>query len=219
MAERPKRPPDILKKAGGDLLERGADAAVKHGLAGWWARADETQKTAVTLVSAAAALGPLGQGILATLGILFAAPELPSAKQLYAVAWLLAITLPVAAFAVVCVVSFGKAPTPAVLAVAGICSVAGAAVMTNSGIPEQLAGVYCYADFQDGPVYEEQCREFNAEGFIAENARNVGSPSRSPGIFASAVAYTADARGTVMVVASLMASIGIGMLIRRRFPG
>jgi hypothetical protein len=44
----------------------------------------------------------------------------------------------------------------------------------------------------------------------------VGSPSASADIFSSAVAYTSDARGTAMAVAAIMASIGIGMLLREQ---
>jgi len=89
--------------------------------------------------------------------------------------------------------------------------------MINSPVPDRLAGVYCYAGLSGGQVvYEEQCREFNNAGFYAENAPKAGSPSASADIFSSAVAYTVDARGVLMAFASILASIGLGLIVRER---
>jgi hypothetical protein len=60
---------------------KAADRAVEKAGGSWWARADETQKWAVAGLVAAAVLGPLGQGILAAVKILYA-PAIPSAQQL-----------------------------------------------------------------------------------------------------------------------------------------
>ncbi len=92
---------EFLKDAGADAVEKQADSVVQAGLAGWWQRADEDSKAAVLMICAGAAIGPLGQGLLAGLGILFGDPALPSSKQIYAVFWLLVLTAPVAAFAVI----------------------------------------------------------------------------------------------------------------------
>jgi hypothetical protein len=201
-----------------DLLEKGADKVVKTGLEGWWEDRNDAEKTATGLIAAALALGPLGQGLLAAAGALFAAGDIPSSKQIEALFWLLWITAPLAAFVVVAVWLPGKlANGPVALIAAGAASVAAAWATLASEAPKALAGVYCYADFRGaGVAYEEQCRAFNNAGFIADNAPRVGSPSASADIFSSAVAYTADARGTAMALAAIMASVGIGLLLREQ---
>ena len=199
-----------------DLVGKGADKVVKTGLEGWWAARNETEKIATGLIAAALALGPLGQGILAATGALFAAGDVPTSKQIEALFWLLWITAPLAAFVVAVVWLPGKVANGGVsLIIAGAASVAAAWLTMASEAPKSLAGVYCYANFQGGGVaYEEQCRAFNNAGFIADNTPRVGNPSASVDIFSSAVAYTADARGTAMALAAILASIGVGMLFR-----
>jgi hypothetical protein len=193
------------------------DTAAKHGLAGWWARADEEQQGAVVLLSAAAALGPLGQGLLAAFRKLFSAPELLSGQQIEAVVWLAIITIPLFGFVAVGTAMLGHWPTPGVLIVAGAVAVASVTVVSGMSVPQQLGDLYCYAGA--GPhgeiVYEHQCHTFDSQGFLAENEPRVGNPSASLGILGSSAIYVADARGFFMAVASVLAAVGVGLLIRR----
>jgi len=203
--------PPPLDKA----VERAADKVVKTGFTGWWATTDDNQKLAWYAILAGALIGPLGQGVPATFGALYKSP-VPSGMQLEAVFWLLLITAPVAAFIIVGWLAAGHMPGGAALILAaGVCVLAGG-VMNSASIPKSLAGVYCYADASGAPpVYESACREFNNAGFYAENAERVGNPSESANVFSSAVAYTADSRGSLMVFASILASLGVAHLVRR----
>jgi hypothetical protein len=203
--------------AGEDLLRKGADKAIQTGLSGWWESRTETEKAAVVLIGVALAIGPLGQGLLGAVKALFST-ALPTSKQLEAVVWLLLITAPLAAFVIVVITMPGKVSNvPVALGVAGIAAVVASYLLSQTPIPDSLSGVYCYAELGGvGVIYEEQCREFNNAGFYAENAPIAGSPSATPQIFSSAVAYTADARGSVMAFASILASVGIAMIIRER---
>ena len=153
-------------------------------------------------------------------GALFGKGSIPGSTQVEAVFWLLLITAPLAVFVIVAVSAFGHGPVLGVLAFAAVASVVVGGFMRYIDVPESLAGVYCYADVSSsgGVVYEEQCREFNNAGFYADNAQIVGNRSASPQIFASALAYTIDARGFLMAMASIMAGIGIGILIREYNP-
>ncbi len=91
--------------------------------------------------------------------------------------------------------------------------------MGESAPPREIAGIYCYADFQGEAVYEKQCRQFDSAGFVRETADDVGSAPRSVEIFVWALVFTVDARGALMVFASLLASVGIAILIRRQVFG
>jgi hypothetical protein len=206
----------MSNEAADALLRKGADKVVKTGLAGWWARRNETEKAATLLIAFAVALGPLGQGLLGAMGVLFGNNSLPSSKQVEAVIWLLVITAPLAAFVLVAGSLAGKhASVPVALGAAGLAAVVLSGAMINSAPPERLAGVYCYADINSGGVvYEEQCRAFNNAGFYAENGERAGSPSASADVFSSLVAYTVDARGFLMTLASVLACIGIVMIVR-----
>jgi hypothetical protein len=205
---RPAKSPD-------DLRRKAADEVVKSGLSGWWEHRTDVEKRATLLIAAALAIGPLGQGIIATFGVLFGAGSIPTSKQLEAVLWLFLITAPLATFVIVLVSLWF---TPPAWLFAGMAAVFAALVLSTTDVPKSLAGVYCYAEISGGGVvYERQCRDFKAAGFYAENAPRVGNNrSESAKIFASAVAYTSDARGSVMAVASILASIGIGLIIRER---
>ena len=198
------------------LLRKGADKAVKAGLAGWWERRNETEKAATMLIAFALAIGPLGQGFLGAMGVLFGNNSVPSSKQVEAVIWLLVITAPLAAFVLVAGSLVGKhASGPVAFGAASFAAVFLAWAMINSPPPERLAGVYCYADVNSGGVvYEEQCRQFNNAGFYAENADRAGNPSASADVFSSLITYTVDARGLLMTFASLLASFGLVMIVR-----
>lgn len=196
-------------------MGKAADAVVKRGLGGWWANRTEAEKAATLLLAFAVAIGPLGQGFLGAIGALFN-NAIPNGKQFEGAVWLFVITAPLAAFVLPVVWLPGKhASVPVTLGVAGIASVAAAWLMANSGVPDSLSGIYCYADIDTGGiVYENECRDFNNAGFYAENAPRAGSPSASADIFSSAVAYTTDARGAVMAFAGILGSIGLGMIVR-----
>jgi hypothetical protein len=195
--------------------EKQADKLIKKGLAGWWARADDAQKFGVVGLSVAAAIGPLGQGLAGGFGILFSEAALPSSKQLAAVAWLFVITLPVAAWILVVVLGFGKMPGGGLLALAAGAAVLAGWVMQSPSIPTKLGDLYCYASVNSsGAYYEQTCRDFDAAGFVSETYDKV-SPSGSLDVFGWAVAYTADARGLLMVVASIIAALSVSTLIRR----
>ena len=197
-------------------VESQADAAIKRGLAGWWAQADEGQKFATAGLTAAAVLGPLGQGILAAFGVLFSEAALPSSKQIAAVFWLFVITLPVAAWILVVVLAVGKMAFPAVLVGAGIAAYLGGQLMSSPSIPQKVGDLYCYASLgSNGVHYESYCRDFDTAGFVSHTYDKVGKPSGSADIFGWAVAYTSDARGSIMVLASIIAAISAGYLIRR----
>lgn len=211
----PEEPQPGPAKTPDDLLRKGADEVVKSGLSGWWEHRTDVEKRATLLIGAALAIGPLGQGIAATFGVLLGEGSIPTSKQLEAVLWLLLITAPLAAFTIVVVSLWYSGPMTWIAA--GAAAVLAAGVLSTSDVPKSLAGVYCYAEVGDGRVvYEEQCRDFNDAGFYAENAPRVGTLSESANIFSSAVAYTIDARGTVMAFASILASAGIGLIIRER---
>jgi hypothetical protein len=200
-----------------DFLRKGADKAIQSGLSGWWESRTDTEKAAVALIGVALAIGPLGQGVLGAAKALFST-ALPTSKQLEAVVWLVLITAPLSAFVIVAFTMPGKfSNVPVALGLAGAAAVFASYLLSQSSIPDSLSGVYCYAEVGGGGViYEEQCREFNNASFYAENAPVVGSPSASAHIFSSAVAYTADARGSVMAIASILASVGIAMIARER---
>ena len=92
----------------------------------------------------------------------------------------------------------------------------GGVAMAGAGVPKDLGDFYCFADLSDqGISYESACRQFDTLGFVSNTYDKVGSPSGSPEIFQWAVIYTADARGMVMVLASIVASVALGYLIRR----
>lgn len=202
--------------AGNDPLRAGADRVVKAGLSGWWERRTDAQQTACAFVSLALAIGPLGQGFLGAVEALYSS-AIPSSTQLEAVVWLAVITAPLFAFVFVLVALIGKAATPGVLIGAGVAAFAGSFIVSGVSAGDQLAGVYCFADFTDGRiVYEEVCRQFNDVGFRAETAPYVGNPSGAPSIFSSALAYTVDARGALMATSSMLAAIGLGALAREQ---
>jgi hypothetical protein len=197
-------------------IEKQADAAIKSGLAGWWARADENQKAAVVGLAVAAAIGPLGQGIAGAFGVLFKEAALPSGKQVEAVFWLFLITLPVVAFILALMTLAGRMAGPAVLIAAGAASYFGGVWMASASIPDHLGDLYCYATLRSGGVhYEKACREFDTLGFLSHTQGSVGNPSKSADIFGWAAVYTADARGEVMLFAAIVGAIAGGYLLRR----
>jgi hypothetical protein len=195
------------------VLRKGADKAIEAGLKGWWSRRSPYQKGAIGLISFGLAIGPLGQGVLAAFGALFN-DKIPNSTQVEALVWLLWITAPLAAFVVTCVWLARRRTNPVgILLVAGAASVLTAWVVFASGTPKELAGVYCYADVQGTQViYEQQCRDFNSWGFIAENAPRIGH-SDSANIGVSAFVFTIDARGQLMAFAAFLASVGVGVLL------
>lgn len=199
-----------------DVLRKGADKALEHAVSGWWERRSSTERTATALIAFGLAIGPLGQGLFAALGALYR-NSIPSTRQLEAVWWLLVTTAPLAGGVFTAALRFGRHHPMHVLVPAALAALLAGFVAASSPAATELAGFYCYADF-DGtaPVYESACREFDHRGFVAENRPYAGSPSGSARILASAVAYTVDARGTLMVVASVSVSVGLGLLLRGR---
>jgi hypothetical protein len=208
---------DLVKdaKTPAEILDHAKDKVAEKVLGGWWSQRSDTEKVATALLITGAALGPLGQGLLAVVGQLYV-DAIPTAKQIEATGLLLWLTLPVAAFLIVIVAVPGKHGSfPVALILAGIASVASASLTYASHAPNRLADFYCFADASNGViVYEHQCRSFNTAGFVTENVSRLGSPSRSADILSSAVAYTSDARGSLMVVAGILAAVGIGLLFR-----
>jgi hypothetical protein len=215
-ARAPPPPHFVIADSAGDALRDLADKVAEPSLKRWWSRRSTTERWATGLIALALAIGPLGQGIPAGFGALFD-DKIPSSKQVEALLWLLWIALPLVAFILVGFVLAGRISGGLVAILAGIAAVSAAVVVEHSPAPKGLAGLYCYADARGGRVlYEQECREFNASGFIAENEPRVGNPSSATEIYASAVAYTADARGTIMVMSAILASVGVGLLIRRQ---
>jgi|GEM_PF-3352818 len=215
-ASAPSPPHFAIADNAGDALRDLTDKVAEPSLKRWWSRRSTTERWAMGAIALAIAIGPLGQGLPAGFGALFD-DKIPSSKQLEALLWLLWIALPLVAFILVVVVLAGRISGGTVAILAGIAAVSAAAVVEHSPAPKQLAGLYCYADARDGSVlYEQECREFNTSGFIAENEPRMGNPSSATEIYASAVAYTADARGTIMALSAILASVGVGLLIRRQ---
>lgn len=210
-----KLPQDDLEAAAGDVLRGQVDRALEAGAAGWWSSLDESQKFAVGALGFAAAIGPIGQGLVAALGSLFK-PAIPSSTQVEAVFWLFLITLPLAAGVLVFVLAAGRGPLGGVLAfTGGVTFIAGAA-MASIAIPDKLGDFYCYADFSGGAiVYEQQCRDFDSLGFVTQTHDIAGSASGAPEVVGWAFVYVADARGFVMAMASVIAAVAAGYLIRR----
>lgn len=219
----PLRPPGPLDQPGLDLqaiLANGtkgvADTAIEGSTAGWLARADDNQKIALIGLAAAAAIGPAGQGILAALGALFKSAAVPSGDQLMAVTWLLVITAPVAAWCFVFALAAGRGSFASVLAIAGVAAYLGGVLLASLGIPAQLGDLYCFASFTPAGVeYEHACRAFDALGFLGKAAPYLGSPSGSAKIAEWAMVYVADARGSAMALAGILAGLSAGYLVRR----
>lgn len=211
-----KPPGDLVE----DVLRAEADRALEAGLRGLWSRADGGQRTAVWALAGAAAIGPLGQGFLGLAEVLFEGAKLPSGDQIKAVGLLLALTLPVAAWIFVAVLLVGRAGGPQILILAGAAAYFAGVGMAEIRLPEDLGNLYCYADLTSSGIrYESACREFDALGFVSHTYDKVGSPSGSPEILQWALVYTADVRGTVMVVASIVAAFSLSYLIRRGLAG
>ena len=201
----------VLEKA----AWKAADRAVGGALGDWWRRLDDGRKTAISVLSAAVILGPLGQGVLAAIKALYS-PSIPSAKQLEAVVFLAAITAPVFVGAAIFFGLLGRLATPAVLLVAGGAAFAIGAGVVKTSAPDTLGKVYCYADFRDGSVvYEEDCREFDSLGFAVKSGGPPRGPSDAANVLGWALIYTIDARGLVMVVCGVSAGAAIGYLFRR----
>jgi hypothetical protein len=222
MAEAP--PPDGSRKPGGldlqqfaiDQAEARADKAIQAGLAGWWARADDNQKLAWKGLAAAAALGPLGQGLLAAAGILFAAAAIPTTDQLTAVVWLFLIAAPVALWCFTMGAFLGTGSFATAAVVAGAASYVGGALLAGGGVPAQLGDLYCFAAFTPtGIEYEHACRAFDALGFLHNARPYIGSVSGSAKVAEWALVYTADARGTAMATAAVIGGFSAGYLARR----
>ena len=198
----------------GEIGEKVADKALTTALKGWWSRRTDVQKLATGLIAFAIAIGPAGEGFFAAIGALYN-NKIPSTKQVEAVFWLLWIALPIPAFILVGFLAAGRVSGGAALVLAGAACL-GAAFVYGGPVPNKLAGLYCYADTRGGKIiYEEKCREFNKLGFVADNAARVGRPTEAGKIFGSALAYTKDARGDVMTFAAVLASLGVGLLIRK----
>jgi hypothetical protein len=198
-----------------NLAWKAADRAVAGGLKGWWANADDETKTAVGVLLAAVTVGPLGQGILAALQVLYS-PKIPSAKQVEAVFYLAAITAPVFFAAGAFFLALRAMPTPAVIILAGGIAFALGIGMAKSSAPTTLGKVYCYADYRGGGVvYEEECRRFDSLGYASAVGRPPRGPSEAANAFRWAVIYTADARGSVMALAGVAAGGALGYLTRR----
>jgi hypothetical protein len=197
-----------------DLLRRGADKAIASGLRGWWQRRSVGERLATGLILGGLAIGPLGLGIVGALGALFT-NGIPTSKQIEAVGWLLLITAPLSAACLIVAWAAGKhGSVPVVLGVAAAAAVLVSTVLSNSTVPNHLAGLYCYAEVVGGAsVYEKTCRDFKHAGFIADNSPRV-SPSGAIAVFGSALAYTVDARGLLMAIAAVLVSTGIGLLLR-----
>lgn len=191
----------------GELKNALGDRAISAGAGNWFARADESQKLAIGAIVAAATLGPLGQGFLAAIKVLYSS-KLPNSEQLQAVVWLAVLTLPVFAAATAGLYFAGKTAGGAVLAIAAAASVAGSWLMGKIGVPKQLGDLYCY---NDGQALERLCREFDTRGFTSE----VQSAKGSSDILSIAFSYTADARGVLMAACGAAAGVGCGYLLRR----
>ena len=201
----------------GGLGEKLADRAIHSGLRAWWENTDENQKVAITGLGVAAAIGPLGQGILASVGMLFSKAALPSSEQLQAVYWLFVITLPVAIGVALFVFLAGRVGVPVILIWVGPLTLAAGAAMASTPAPLALGDLYCYASYEGGlqVEYEDECRTFDTLGFTTRARPLVGSPSGGAQIWQWAVLYTADARGSAMVLASIIAAASGGYLVRR----
>lgn len=197
------------------LGSKTADAAVQGAFGGWWSRADDNQKLAVSFLTASAVLGPLGMGLLAALKVLFSSASIPSASQLTAVGWLFVITLPVAVGVLVFTALLGRVATVPLVAAVGAGVYFAGAGMATAGIPEHLGSFYCYAGFDgSGIAYEAACRTYDSLGFVRDAPRPQGAAT-TPEIFQWAIIYTAEARGAVMVMCSIVAAACVGYLIRR----
>jgi hypothetical protein len=190
---------------------KAADRAVDKAGRSWWARADENQKLAVGALVAAAVVGPLGQGFLAAVKILYA-PSIPSAQQLAAVLWLALLTLPVFGAAGALTYFFGRTSFPVLGILIGLAAYLGGMGLAELGTPTALGDFYCY---NDGVVLEHECRAFDSLGFASRTRAYVGSPSGSTEVVKWAFVYTADARGGLMAFCGLIAGLAGGYLVRR----
>jgi hypothetical protein len=197
-----------------DLLRKGADKALARGLAGRWQRRSPGERFSTRLIGVGLAIGPLGQGALGSFRALYK-NDIPNLEQLAAVWWLFLITAPLAAFGLILSWALGKVGSvPGVLGAAAAASVLASAALSNSVVPNHLAHFYCYAEVAGGAsVYEEECRDFNHAGFAADTRGRV-SPSGAVAVFGAAIAYTVDARGSLMAISALLVSTGIGLLLR-----
>jgi hypothetical protein len=199
-----------------DLAKRGSDRAIEAVLEGPWARLDENQKIAVALLAVAAALGPLGQGIAAALGLLFKSAVIPNTEQIVAVIWLFVIAAPVAIAALMFGALAGRIPAPGLFIALGIGSYLGGMFLAGADIPAQLGDLYCFASFEPGGIeYRHACRAFDALGFLDKARPYLGSPSGASQVLGWAWVYTTDARGTAMVASAAIGGVSAGYLIRR----
>jgi hypothetical protein len=209
---RTKRP--ALDGLRDDLVAKGADHAIEAGLKGWWKQRTEIEKVATGLIASGVAIGPLGLGLLGAVAALYK-DAIPSTEQIKAVWWLLLITAPLAAFVIVAIWITGRfGPIPVGLGAAAVAAVLASSAMSHSVIPTKLAGLYCAAEISgNGVVYQDECEKFDYAGFVGENASRAG-PSGAVNVLSSAVAYTVDARGSIMAFAALLVSGGLGLLLR-----
>ena len=198
------------------LLERGGDKALEHTFKGWLSRADDNQKFALIALAFALALGPLGQGLLAALGVLFNDASIPSTVQLEATFWLILITLPIALPVFVCVAYWGRLSLYGMAFVVALCVFWG--VSQQDYVNTQRGDVYCYAELHGlETTYESECREFNQRGFASDASQIHGPPPAAAGMLAGlAFSYTAEARGFLMAFCGVVAAASIGYLVRRQ---
>ena len=200
----------------GSLLEGGADKLLDHTFKGWLSRTDESQKFALVALAAALALGPLGQGLLAALGVLFDDASIPSTQQVEATWWLVLITLPIALPVFVCVAFWGRWSTGGIALAVGLCVIWG--VSQQDAVDTQRGNLYCYAELNGLEAgYESTCRDFDQRGFVSDASRIHGPPEATAGLLAGlAFSYTADSRGLLMALCGVVAAASIGYLVRRQ---
>lgn len=189
-----------------------ADKATKKSVDSWWGRLDSGRQAAWKTLLGSAAVAVLGVPIVS---VLLDGGATPNAKNFAASAWLLVITLPIAAAAGT--LYYALMSPPKVTSGVGLLSlcavVALGGVLAMNGLIEavggSLADFYCY---NDGTVHETACRAFNDQGLVTTP---IGSPQQNARFLANVTVLLIDARGWVMVACGAIGGAAAGYLIRR----
>jgi hypothetical protein len=186
---------------------KAADRVTGGAIKKWWAQLAPNRKTAWTVLLLAGAIGPLATPVVS---LLADAGKAPGTKNLAACAWLIVITLPVAAAAGFIIYLGGKT-SGAVLAWSGaVAAVVGLGLMNALIGPAgaSLKGFYCY---NNGTLHENACRALSTRG-VTETP--YGAPSHSATFVLQMFAAVADARGFVMALCGVLAGGAAGYLLR-----
>ena len=174
----------------------------------WWKSLSSNEQTAWGALFAAAAIGPLGMGILAALGNLYSG-KVPTADQFEAVLLLAVLTAPVfLGLATLVALAHHGAPS---FIWAGAAAVLGGWVTSTLGPATSLGKFYCYRSFD---TLEHACRVFDQAGFQLDAASAGGGPTGGARILGFAFVYVADARGALMAICGVVAGLAVGYLIR-----